>query len=178
MYAGHAGLALYGKTFRPRVPMAVLVPVAYAPDWIQWLLTAAGGPHNPSISHSIVSVIIGATIAAGIYWGVSKSAADAAIVGLTYLSHWPADFITGSKAIWPNGPEVGLNLYQHVAADVIVESIVVVLCWLAYRRSLPEASKAKLLDWAIPVGLIAFQIGFVLIQYPAIHDPIRQILTN
>jgi hypothetical protein len=95
-----------------------------------------------------------------------------------YFSHWPADFITGMKAIWPNGPEVGLNLYHYVIADVVLESIVVVLCWLAYRRSLPPANQGKLIDWAIPVGLIAFQIGFVLIQYPSIHDPIRQILTN
>ena len=178
MYAGHAGLALYAKSCRPRVPMAVLVPVAYAPDWIQWLITAAGGPQNPSISHSLVSVILGAAIVAAVYWGVSKSRADAAIVGLTYLSHWPADFVTGSKAIWPNSPEFGLNLYHHATADVIVESVVVVLCWLAYRRSLPAPANKTLIGWAIPVGLIAFQIGFVLIQYPSIHDPIRQILTN
>ncbi len=178
MYAGHAGLALYAKTLRPRVPMAVLVPVAYAPDWIQWLLAAAGGPRNPSISHSLVSVILGATIVAGLYAVVSRSRADAAIVWLTYFSHWPADFVTGSKAIWPNGPEVGLNLYHYATTDVILESIVVVLCWLAYRRSLPPASRERLVGWAIPAGLIAFQIGFVLIQYPSIHDPIRQILTN
>lgn len=178
MYAGHAGLALVAKSLRPRVPMAVLVPVAFAPDWIEWLVSALGGPPNPSLTHSLLSVIVGATIVAGIYWGVSGSRDDAAIVWLTYFSHWPADFVTAAKAIWPNSREFGLNLYHYPTADVIVESLFVILCWMAYRRSLPAPARGKLVGWVIPVGLIAFQIGFVLIQYPAIHDPIRHVLTN
>ena len=178
MYAGHAALALVAKSLRPRVPMAVLVPVAFAPDWIEWLLSTLGGVQNPSLTHSLLSVIVGATIVATIYWGVSGSRADAVIVWLTYFSHWPADFVTAAKAIWPNSREFGLNLYQDPTLDVIFESLFVILCWMTYRRSLPAPANEKLIGWAIPVGLIAFQIGFMLIQYPAIHDPIRQLLTN
>ncbi|MGH7620121.1 MAG: metal-dependent hydrolase [Gemmatimonadaceae bacterium] len=176
MYAGHAGLALYAKQLRPRVPMAVLVPVAFAPDWIQWALIAVGGVRNPSISHSLVSVVAGAFVVAGAYWAVTKSRDDAAIVCLTYLSHWPADFITAKKAFWPNSPEVGLNLYQHPVADVVVEAVVIVLCWLAYRRSLPPDSRRNPIGLAIPIGLIGLQIGFVLIQNPAVHEPLRQMM--
>ena len=42
MYAGHAGIALYAKSRAQRVPIALLVPVAFAPDWIQWTLIAFG----------------------------------------------------------------------------------------------------------------------------------------
>src|SRR5829696_6609090 len=108
MYAGHAALALLAKARRPRVPLALLVPLAFAPDWVEGI-AAALGRHNRMISHSLVSVGIGATLFAAIYWLVTRSAADAAAVRLTYVSHWPADFITGIKPTWPGGPMVGLH---------------------------------------------------------------------
>lgn len=178
MYAGHAGLALYANSRRPSLSVALLVPVAFAPDWIQWTLAALGGPRNPSISHSLLSVLIGATVVAGVYWGVSRSRADAAILWLMYLSHWAADFITAAKAIWPNSREFGLNLYQHPVLDVLVESLVVMLCWAAYRRSLEPEAREKRVGWLIPGGLVALQIGFALIQNPAVKDPLRQMLAN
>jgi hypothetical protein len=178
VYAGHAGLALLAKSRRPRVAMAVLVPVAFAPDWIQWTLGALGLPRNPSLSHSLVSVLVGASLIAGVFWLVTGSRPDAAIVGLTYLSHWPADFITAAKAIWPNSREFGFNLYQYPAADVVVESVVIVLCWAAYRRSLDPAAKDKAIGWLIPLGLVVLQIGFAVIQNPAVKEPLRQMWAN
>jgi hypothetical protein len=178
VYAGHAGLALVAKSRRPRVPIALLVPVAFAPDWIQWILSALGISRNASISHSLVSVIAGACVVAGTYWIATRSGPDALIVWLTYLSHWPADFITAAKAIWPNGPALGLSLYQHPGLDVVVETLLVALCWATYRRSLPPSARAKPIAWAIPLGLVALQIGFALIQDPSIKDPLRQMIAN
>ena len=97
---------------------------------------------------------------------------------LTYLSHWPADFITAAKAIWPNGPAFGLHLYQYPTLDVVVESLVIALCWAAYHRSLPPSARKKPIGWAIPLGLVAFQIGFALIQNPAIKEPLKQMIAN
>jgi hypothetical protein len=176
VYAGHAGLALVATSRRPRVPIAVLVPVAFAPDWIQWTLGALGITQNPSISHSLVSVLFGATVIGAAYWGVARSFAAGAIVWLTYLSHWPADFITALKPIWPNGREFGLNLYQHPALDVVVESIFVVACWVVYQRSLSVEARGRRTGWLIPVGLVALQIGFVVIQMPEVKEPIRQMI--
>lgn len=176
MYAGHAGLALVATSRRPRVPIALLVPVAFAPDWIEWLLGALGITQNPSISHSLVSVLLGATVIAAAYWGVARSFAAAAIVWLTYLSHWPADFITAVKPIWPNGPEIGLNLYQHPMVDVVVESLFVLVCWIVYQRSLSADARGRRTGWLIPVGLVAFQIAFFVIQMPEVKGPIRQMI--
>jgi len=178
VYAGHAGLALYAKSRRPGVAIALLVPVAFAPDWIQWTLAELGISRNSSISHSLVSVGIGACLVACAYWLVTRSTADAAIVGLTYLSHWPADFITAVKAIWPNGPEFGLTLYQYPAVDVVVESLVILLCWLAYRRSLEASAKNKVVAWLIPLGLVALQVGFAVIQNPSVKEPLKQMIAN
>src|SRR4051812_11176780 len=33
VYAGHAALAMFAKGVRPRISLALLVPVAFAPDW-------------------------------------------------------------------------------------------------------------------------------------------------
>ena len=67
MYAGHAAIALAVKGVRPRIPIALLVPVAFAPDWIHWLV-ALRGEMSQMYSHSLGSVGILSTVTALIYW--------------------------------------------------------------------------------------------------------------
>lgn len=164
MYAGHAALALLAKAKRPRVPIALLVPIAFAPDWIEWIADALGH-HDRAISHSLVSVGIGASLTALIYWLTTRQRADAAIVWLTYVSHWPADFITGLKPTWPGGPMVGLLLYTHPVWDALLECALVVACWLAYRRTLAARTRRRAILLLIPLGLIGMQIAFEAVQY-------------
>jgi hypothetical protein len=165
VYAGHAALALVAKARRRAIPIAILIPVAFAPDWIKVLLSYAGNT-NAALSHSFVSVGIGATLVAAAYYAYTRVAADAFVLWLTYASHWPADFITGIKPTWPGGPQVGLVLYSKPLYDVIVESIVVVVCYLIYRRSLPEPSRKRAIGWLVPLGLIGMQILFAAVQNP------------
>jgi hypothetical protein len=164
VYAGHAALALLAKAKRPRVPIALLVPIAFAPDWIEWIADAFGH-HDRAISHSLVSVGIGASLTALIYWLTTRQPADAAVVWLTYVSHWPADFITGLKPTWPGGPTVGLHLYAHPMWDALLECALVVACWLAYRRTLAAPTRRRAILLLIPLGLIAMQIAFEAVQY-------------
>lgn len=168
MYAGHAALATLAKGVRPRIPLALLIPVAFAPDWIEWLLGAVDR-HNRELSHSLVSIGIGATVVAIVYLLVTRAGVDAMTVWLTYVSHWPADFITGQKPTWPGGPIVGLFLYRHQAIDGIIECTVVLLCWLVYRRSLPVESRSRALGLLIPVGLIAMHMAFLATSNPALR---------
>ena len=165
MYAGHAALALVAKARRRAIPIAILVPVAFAPDWIKVLLSYAGNT-NAEISHSLVSVGVGATLVALAYYAYTRAAGDAFVLWLTYASHWPADFITGTKPTWPGGPQVGLLLYAKPLDDVIVESIIVVVCYFIYRRSLPAESRRRAITWLIPLGLIGMQILFAAVQSP------------
>ena len=139
--------------------MALLVPVAFAPDVIE-LLFAQTGHRNREISHSLVSVAIGATIVALVYLFVNKDRASAAVLWLTYASHWPADFVTGRKPTWPGGPTVGLFLYQRPVADAVVESLMVIVCWLVYRASLTPASRKRPVGLLLPIGLVAMQMVF------------------
>lgn len=157
---------MLAKSARPRIPMALLVPVAFAPDWIEWFFDPTGH-RNREISHSLVSIGIGATIVAFSYLLATGDRISAGVVWLTYASHWPADFITGLKPTWPGGPMVGLFLYRHPIADTIVESLIVLACWLVYRASLPRASRNRAVGFLVPIGLIAMQIAFFATTNPA-----------
>jgi hypothetical protein len=166
VFAGHAAIATFVKGKRPSLPLALLVPVAFGPDWIDLLSHLF---HHPSaeVSHSLVSVgivslvIVVSTIP---FFG----AVDAAVLGATYVSHWLADCVTGLKPTWPGGPSVGLHLYTHSYRDVVLESVVVVACWLVYRSSLRVEVRNSIAAYAMPLGLIAMQVVFAFLQAPTL----------
>jgi hypothetical protein len=168
VYAGHAGLAILAKAARPRIPMALLVPVAFAPDWIEWMLQAFG-LRDRALSHSLVSVGIGATVVALAYYLATRLRSEAVVVWLAYLSHWPADFLTGLKPTWPGGPTVGLFLYSRPMVDALLEISVILLCWIAYRRSLPAVARNRLLGLLVPAGLIAMHLAFLATTDPRLR---------
>ena len=153
------------KGARPRIPIAILVPVAFAPDWIE-LFCNTVGTESRFASHSLVSVLVGAALVGLAYAALAGHVLDALALGLTYLSHWPADFVTGVKPTWRGGPDVGLLLYAHPLRDVMLEGALIVACWLIYRRSIPQATRRRAIGWLVPLGLIAMQIGFEAMQYP------------
>lgn len=167
MYVGHAAIALLVKRSRPRLPLALLVPVAFGPDWIDLLSHVVHHP-NPEISHSLVAVgVCSAVVAlcAMPFYGV----VDALFLGATYASHWLADCLTGLKPTWPGGPEVGLHLYTHAIADFALESAIVVGCWLVYRSWLRREVRNSIAAYLMPLGLIAMQAVFALLQTPSIE---------
>ena len=165
MYAGHAAIAALLKGKRPRVPIALLVPIAFAPDWIDSFSHVVHRA-NSNLSHSLLSVAIGATLCGLLYWLWSRNAGGALVVWLAYASHSPADLITGIKPTWPGGPMVGFGLYSHPGWDLLVESVLVVLCWLVYRGSLPTESRRRSIGWLMPLGLIGMQVVFEALQRP------------
>lgn len=159
MFAGHAALALLGKGARQRIPYLVLLGSAFAPDVIQRALMMTGSDGREA-SHSILSIGIGATLVALGYWMWSRKADDALIVWLAYALHWPADYITGLKPTWPNGPNVGMMLYFRPPRDAVLECDLILLCWLGYRSTLEPAKKFSTTTLVIPVALILLQLGF------------------
>lgn len=173
MYAGHAALALLAKSRRRRISLALLVPIAFAPDWIEWLLSSGSTvvtDRDRFLSHSLVSVVPCALAVGLLYWlfrrGAGVTLADAATVCAVYLSHWAADFITGIKPTWSGGPMVGLMFYTHTWPEALMECALVLLCWWAYRRSLPEASRRREMGWVIPASLVGLEIVSALLQQP------------
>lgn len=170
MYAGHAALAMLAKGKRPRIPIALLVPVAFAPDWLDLLSHAVHRP-SPMLSHSVLSVAIGATAVALVYALWRRDIADAGVVWLTYASHWPADYLTGYKPTWPGGPWLGQMLYARPKADLVLESVLVLVCWLVYCRSLAPTTRRHPAAYLIPIGLIAMQMAFTELENPLLGIP-------
>jgi hypothetical protein len=166
MYAGHAAFATLVKGKRPRLSLALLVPVAFGPDWVDMVTHVVHRP-NPELSHSLVSVGIVATVLTLCLIPILRSAADALIVGGTYVSHWLLDCVTGIKPTWPGGPEIGMHLYARMYRDFVLESLIVVACWLVYRASLRSDVRNALATYAMPLGLIVMQLAFTFVQAPA-----------
>ena len=130
MRVGHAGVAVAAKRFGPRVPLWLLLCAAYAPDIIEVGLRPFG-LYNRELSHSLVSVGIGAASLAVIYAAVRRDGRGAICLWSVYLLHWPADFITGHKPTWPGGPIVGLDLYDRPVLVWIVDlAILAAGCWV------------------------------------------------
>jgi hypothetical protein len=109
------------------------------------------------------------------YFAVTRQRGDAFALWGLYLSHWAADFITGGKPTWPGGPTVGLGLYGHPVWDCAVECAVIVVAWFAYRRSFGPAIRRRVSIALVPLGLIALQVGFELIQTPEIRAAVREL---
>ena len=132
MRLGHAGVALAAKRVRPNLPLWLLLCAAYAPDILEIGLRGFGY-WNRALSHSLVSVGIGATLLAAVYVVLRRSPGDAVALWLTYALHWPADFITGTKPTWPGGPQVGLMLYDRPVLAWIVDLAALAAGWWIYR---------------------------------------------
>jgi hypothetical protein len=132
---GHAGVAVAAKRFGPRVPLWLLLCAAYAPDIIEVSLWPFG-VHNRELSHSLISVGLGATLLAASYALLRRDTRGAICLASVYVLHWPADFITGHKPTWPGGPTVGLDLYDRPVLVWIVDLAVLAGgCWLYYMSA-------------------------------------------
>ena len=163
MYTGHAGLALFAKSRSQRLSLALLVAIAFAPDWIEWALGAKRGSETRAtmLSHSIVAVAIGATLAALVALAARRTWREAFTLFALYTSHWLADFLTGRKPTWPHGPIVGLGLYDRPVLDFTMEALLGLACTFAYLRTLPPG-KTRVPRWSVPVFLLVLQAAFNL----------------
>jgi hypothetical protein len=172
MYTGHLGIALAAKGVQPSVPLWVLVGAAQACDWVdaavwpfghadpassRWLI--AGDWTAQMASHSLPSVAGIAIVLFGLYYAATRDGNGAWLVAGVALSHVLADYVTAEKPTWPGGPRIGLSLYQHAAADFVVEAVIVWGGWLLYRRSLPPGHSATP-AWLMLAALIALQLIF------------------
>jgi hypothetical protein len=86
----------------------------------------------------------------------------AGLTGAVTVSHVLADYVTGLKPTWPGGPAIGLELYSHPLGDLAVETGLLALGWLLYRRSLPPESRSSCLTWALLLLLGVTQLLGVL----------------
>jgi hypothetical protein len=170
VYAGHAAIALALETQEPRMAIVPLTVACYGPDWLQWLLALlferSGMPLVSDMSlhtHSVSAIIVCACAAAGGYaLVVRRPGVRWIFVG--WLSHWPADFLTGRKPLTGVNDLVGLHLYARPWADFALESVVIVVGCVLYARAFTraEGQPKRWIVVALAVALIALQAAMDL----------------
>lgn len=175
MYVGHVGIALGLRRVRGGPPLWLLVVAAQAPDWGDALIELYGAkaPDPGWSPHGFPLVGLSALAAALVGARLTRSARGAGLAAMAVLSHWAADYVTGSKPTWPGGPMVGLGWFLHPARDLAVEAAMTVVGWWLWRASLPEAAgpvrRRRLrrhwgMDWALLALLLGLQLGVDLVM--------------
>jgi len=176
VFIGHHAAGFIAKRFAPRVSLGTLFAAAMLLDLIWPLLVIAGVEHlrvdpgNTAFTpidfydypwtHSLLVVLGWSALFAIVYRAARKAAwSDALVVGLAVLSHWVLDFITHRPdlPLWPNGPKVGLGLWNSIPGTVIVEvALFAVALWLYLRATKAIDRTGTIALWALVifVGLI------------------------
>ncbi len=154
MYLGHVGVALGAKGVRRDIGFLLLLVATYAPDWIDsGLCLARAYDPRGMLSHSLPAVAVLCAIVLTTYRVKRGDMVSGLIVSGVVISHMVLDWITGYKPTWPGGPMIGLRLYAHPIADLILESVVIIVGVVLYRRSLPARARPWI-DVATMIGAL------------------------
>ncbi len=139
MFVGHLAVALGAKKVEPELPLGAAVAAAFGLDLLWPLLLLAGievvrvNPNDTAFthlafesypwSHSLVTVIAWAALAA--YGGrrLLGSWRVGGILGALVLSHWGLDLVTHRPdlPLWPGGPVLGLGLWNSIWGTIALE---------------------------------------------------------
>lgn len=154
MFMGHYAAAFAAKAAEPRAPLWIYVAAAEALD-ISWSVLVVAGvervrfdaslPGAPLVleympwSHSLPAALIWAAVLALLAGLALKLPRRAMLfVGLAVFAHWLLDLMVHRPdlALWPEGPRVGLALWQAPVLAQVVEMGLLALAagaWLAQR---------------------------------------------
>jgi hypothetical protein len=159
MFVGHAGLALLARARRTNPSFWVLLAAAFGPDWLELPFRLARAPYGRVVmlTHSLLATVVCAALAAAAYAAARRDRAGAMLVAAAWLSHWPADLLTGVKPTWPGGPSLGVSLYAHTGLDMLVEVGIALAAWVVYAQRHRPARGTAL---GVPALLVALQVAF------------------
>ncbi len=184
MFIGHFGLALAAKKASPKTSLGTLMLAAGFVDvlWPLFLLlgwervrvdpgntvvTALDFQHYP-FSHSLLMSFVWAAAFAAVYFGVRRYPRGAVVVGLLVLSHWVLDYLTHRPdlpLLPAGGPVVGLGLWNHLAATLIIEGAIFFTgIWVYLRATQPRDGIGR---W----GFASLMVLLVVIYLANIFGP-------
>jgi membrane-bound metal-dependent hydrolase YbcI (DUF457 family) len=172
VYLGHVGIALGARGMRREVSLLLLLVAAYAPDWIDAGLCVAGA-YDPRgmLSHSFPAAALVIAVVLTTFRFTKRDMTGALVVCAVVVSHLVLDWITGYKPTWPGGPMMGLRLYDQPSANLVVETVVILVGVFFYRRSLPFRVRPWV-DLAAMAGLlIAMQVVVTIAKALAVSLP-------
>jgi hypothetical protein len=173
MFIGHFGVALAAKPLAPRTSLGTLFAAAQLVDlvWPALLLlgiervrietgntafTPLAFEHYPW-THSLVMVIVWAAVFGAGYRMLAGYARGAWVVAGLVLSHWLLDFVTHRPdlPLAPGMVQVGLGLWNSVAATLIIEGLIFVAGVVIYATTTTASNRSGLIAFW---GLVAFLV--------------------
>lgn len=137
--------------------MWVLLLASQWPDWLQLFFTALGADNAQLYSHSIPAIVTGAILFTSLFLWRTGNVNAAPLVMMVYLTHPVLDLVTGMKPLWPGGPNIGANWYDHPARDFLLEGALLCVAWSVYRSTL-GTRRSGLLPWVMLAALIGCQL--------------------
>jgi membrane-bound metal-dependent hydrolase YbcI (DUF457 family) len=184
VFLGHYGAGLAAKRLTPYTSLGTLI---VAVQWIDLLWPSAlmlglervrVAPGDTVVTplafeyypwtHSLAMVLVWAVLVAGAYAFFRRYSRGAWVVGAAIVSHWVLDLVAHRPdlPLWPpDGPEVGLGLWNHVTATVAVELVLFVVGLYLYARSTEPT------DGIGRVGLAAFAVVVPVIYLANVFGP-------
>ena len=177
MFLGHNAIGFAAKKAAPRAGLGVLMAAAMLADLIWPILLLLSVEHvrihrgdtaftslqftDYPWAHSLAMSLALSVVAAVVYWIMTRYGRGALVVALCVFSHWVLDWITHRPdlPLYPNGPKVGLGLWNHPMATIGVEAAMFAVGILIYRDTTkPRDRIGSIGMWAFIIFLAAIYI--------------------
>jgi hypothetical protein len=171
MFIGHFAVGFAAKRVAPRASLGTLLLATSFVDLVWPILLVLGLEHvriDPGntrftpldfydyvFTHSIPGGLLWAALLGGAWYWRHRLGRTALVLGALVMSHWVLDAISHrpDMPVLPDGPYVGLGLWNSVAATIVVEAAMFVAGVAIYVRMTRPRDRVGRLSL---VGMIAF----------------------
>jgi membrane-bound metal-dependent hydrolase YbcI (DUF457 family) len=173
MFIGHDAVGFASKRIAPRTSLGWLMTAPILLDLLWPLFLLIGiehvriAPGNTKFtpldfcdypwSHSLLMAIVWGVLFAAAYFAKTRYTAGALTLACGVVSHWLLDFFThgADMPLYPGGPKVGLGLWNHPTATVIVEGAMFIAGLAIYVRATRPRDRTGLFAmWGLVITLI------------------------
>jgi hypothetical protein len=175
MFIGHFAVGFASKRYAPQTSLGTLIAAAVLLDllWPMFILLGLEQVRIASgdtaftplefvsypISHSLATAVGWATLFALLYYVFRHYGRGAVLVWIAVVSHWVFDFVShrADMPLYPNGPRVGLGLWNSILGTMLVEaSMFAVTIWMYVRvtRANDRIGKWGLWSFVLAVGIL------------------------
>lgn len=172
-------MGLAAKRIAPRVSLGTLFVAVSLVDLLWPIFLVLGLEHariDPGntaftpldfydypITHSVPGSLLWAALAAGLWYSRHRAGRAALVVAAAVMSHWVLDFVSHGPdmPVLPNGPHVGLGLWNSVPATLLVEGTLFAAGLAIYVRSTRPGDAVG--RWSL-LGLVASLLVIYLLN--------------
>ncbi len=192
MFIGHFAVGFTAKRFAPRTSAGLLVAAPQLADILWPVFVLAGweqvriDPGNTRFtpldfvsypwSHSLLMLIVWATLLAGAYYLIARYRAGAIATWIGVVSHWFLDWITHrpDMPLRPGGARYGLGLWNSISGTMIVEvAMFAVSVWMYAGAT---RAKDRIGRWAFGAYVVFLLVIYVANLFGGPPDNVGQVI--